>query len=123
MNKCIKSLLCSFIAMYVSFCPLIKNEDLNLLVHLKATHRISISHKAQFRNKSFRSKTRIKRKMQRVTYRRRLSYNTKSNKTRVIKTPGGKLALLYIQKKASAPKCGDCGIALPGVSLFYLYID
>ena len=25
---------------------------------------------------------------QRVTYRRRLSYNTKSNKTRVIKTPG-----------------------------------
>jgi large subunit ribosomal protein L34e len=34
----------------------------------------------------------------------------------VIKTPGGKLALLYIQKKASAPKCGDCGTALPGVS-------
>lgn len=25
---------------------------------------------------------------QRVTYRRRLSYNTKSNKTRVVKTPG-----------------------------------
>ena len=26
--------------------------------------------------------------VQRVTYRRRLSYNTKSNKTRIIKTPG-----------------------------------
>lgn len=25
---------------------------------------------------------------QRVTYRRRLSYNTKSNRTRVVKTPG-----------------------------------
>ncbi len=62
-------------------------------------------------------------KMQRVTYRRRLSYNTKSNKTRVIKTPGGKLSLLYIQKKASAPKCGDCGIALPGVIELVLVID
>ena len=53
--------------------------------------------------------------VQRTTYRRRLSYNTKSNKTRVIKTPGGKLAVLHIKKKASAPKCGDCGVALPGV--------
>lgn len=53
--------------------------------------------------------------MQRVTYRRRLSYNTKSNKTRTIKTPGGALRLLHISKKATAPKCGDCGIALPGV--------
>ncbi|KAJ3189270.1 60S ribosomal protein L34 [Gaertneriomyces sp. JEL0708] len=54
---------------------------------------------------------------QRVTYRRRLSYNTKSNKTRVIKTPGGKLAVLHITKKASAPKCGDCGTVLSGVSV------
>ncbi|KAJ3189177.1 60S ribosomal protein L34 [Gaertneriomyces sp. JEL0708] len=52
---------------------------------------------------------------QRVTYRRRLSYNTKSNKTRVIKTPGGKLAVLHITKKASAPKCGDCGTVLAGI--------
>ncbi|EGF82832.1 hypothetical protein BATDEDRAFT_86291 [Batrachochytrium dendrobatidis JAM81] len=52
---------------------------------------------------------------QRVTYRRRLSYNTKSNKTRVIKTPGGKLAVLHIKKKASFPKCGDCGTVLPGL--------
>jgi large subunit ribosomal protein L34e len=53
--------------------------------------------------------------VQRTTYRRRLSYNTKSNKTRVIKTPGGKLAVLHIKKQGTAPKCGDCGIALPGV--------
>lgn len=51
----------------------------------------------------------------RVTYRRRLSYNTKSNKTRVIKTPGGSLRVLHINKKAGVPKCGDCGVALPGV--------
>eukprot|EP00842_Homolaphlyctis_polyrhiza_P006730 jgi/Hompol1/7058/HPOL_005171-RA len=53
--------------------------------------------------------------VQRVTYRRRLSYNTKSNKTRVIKTPGGNLAKLHIHKKAGLPKCGDCGIPLPGI--------
>ena len=28
-----------------------------------------------------------------MTYRRRLSYNTKSNKTKLIRTPGGKLVL------------------------------
>ncbi|KAI9142404.1 60s ribosomal protein l34-b, partial [Paraphysoderma sedebokerense] len=52
---------------------------------------------------------------QRVTYRRRLSYNTTSNKVRVVKTPGGKLVYHYLKKKASAPKCGDCGVVLPGV--------
>ncbi|KAI9206629.1 ribosomal protein L34e-domain-containing protein [Polychytrium aggregatum] len=52
---------------------------------------------------------------QRVTYRRRLSYNTKSNKGRVVKTPGGKLVFHYTTKKASSPKCGDCGVALPGL--------
>ncbi|KAI9216354.1 ribosomal protein L34e-domain-containing protein [Blastocladiella britannica] len=52
---------------------------------------------------------------QRLTYRRRLSYNTKSNKVRAVKTPGGKLVYHYELKKAAAPKCGDCGIALPGV--------
>jgi large subunit ribosomal protein L34e len=53
--------------------------------------------------------------VQRTTYRRRLSYNTKSNQTRVIKTPGGKLAVLHIKKRGTAPKCGDCGTDLPGV--------
>merc|ERR1711976_1150105 len=53
--------------------------------------------------------------VQRLTYRRRLSYNTKSNKTRVVKTPGGKLTSHYIKKRASTVKCGDCGISLPGI--------
>lgn len=61
--------------------------------------------------------------VQRLTYRRRLSYNTKSNKVRVVKTPGGKLVYHYELKKASAPKCGDCGIALAGVRLpFYVVL-
>jgi len=44
-------------------------------------------------------------------------YNTKSNKVRVVKTPGGELRYLHIKKAGTAPKCGDCGIKLPGVSL------
>ncbi|CAG8539088.1 ribosomal protein L34Ae [Gigaspora rosea] len=52
---------------------------------------------------------------QRLTYRRRLSYNTKSNRTRVIKTPGGKLTWLYEKKPAKGPHCGDCGSRLPGI--------
>ena len=38
--------------------------------------------------------------MTRVTYRRRLSYNTKSNKIRKVKTPGGKLVAQYVRKNA-----------------------
>ncbi len=53
--------------------------------------------------------------VQRTTYRRRLSYNTTSNKTRVVKTPGGKLVRLYVTKKGGKVKCGDCGIALQGI--------
>ncbi|TPX51030.1 hypothetical protein SeMB42_g02037 [Synchytrium endobioticum] len=52
---------------------------------------------------------------QRVTYRRRLSYNTKSNKVRKVKTPGGRLVVQYVHKKAKGPKCGDCGTKLPGL--------
>jgi hypothetical protein len=44
------------------------------------------------------------------------SYNTRSNKVRVVKTPGGNLRYLHIKKKGSPVKCGDCGIKLPGVS-------
>ena len=52
---------------------------------------------------------------QRVTLRKRQPYNTSSNRRRVVKTPGGKLVYHHLKKLASAPKCGDCGIALPGV--------
>ena len=58
---------------------------------------------------------------QRVTLRKRTPYNTTSNRRRVVKTPGGKLVYHHIKKLATAPKCGDCGIALPGVSNFRLY--
>ncbi|TDZ29038.1 60S ribosomal protein L34-B [Colletotrichum sidae] len=51
----------------------------------------------------------------RVTYRRRNGWNTSSNRTRVVKTPGGELRVLHIKKRGTAPKCGDCGIKLPGV--------
>ena len=46
----------------------------------------------------------------------RCRYNTRSNKVRVIRTPGGALRYLHIKKAGTAPKCGDCGIKLPGVS-------
>lgn len=40
----------------------------------------------------------------RVTYRRRLSYNTKSNKIRRLRTPGGRLVVQYVRKSASGPQ-------------------
>ncbi|CAE6394215.1 unnamed protein product [Rhizoctonia solani] len=52
---------------------------------------------------------------QRVTIRKRTPYNTKSNRRRVVKTPGGKLVYQHLKKLATSPKCGDCGTALPGV--------
>ncbi|KAH6647242.1 ribosomal protein L34e-domain-containing protein [Truncatella angustata] len=42
----------------------------------------------------------------RVTYRRR---------NPIVKTPGGELRALHINKRGTAPKCGDCGTKLPGV--------
>ena len=54
---------------------------------------------------------------QRVTLRKRQPYNTKSNRRRVVKTPGGILRYHHIKKLPTAPKCGDCGIKLPGVRL------
>ncbi|CDS12773.1 Putative 60S ribosomal protein L34-B [Lichtheimia ramosa] len=53
--------------------------------------------------------------VQRLAYRRRLSYNTRSNRVKVVKTPGGKLVYQYQKKPVKAPRCGDCGVALPGL--------
>lgn len=39
----------------------------------------------------------------------------------MIKTPGGQLRYLHIKKKGTPPKCGDCGIKLPGVSATFLF--
>eukprot|EP00731_Ephydatia_muelleri_P024778 Em0016g1049a len=51
----------------------------------------------------------------RLTYRRRLGWNTRSNRKRISKTPGGRLVYLYTQKKGKVPKCGDCGHKLSGI--------
>lgn len=51
-----------------------------------------------------------------MTYTRRHAYHTLSNKAKVVKTPGGKLVAHYHKKSAKGPRCGDCGISLPGVS-------
>ena len=53
--------------------------------------------------------------VQRVTYRRRHCYATRSNKVTQVKTPGGKLTIHYNRKGANAPKCGDCGGKISGV--------
>merc|ERR1712066_290239 len=42
-------------------------------------------------------------------------YNTKSNKQRTLRTPGGKLTFHVLKKKAKGPACGDCGKALIGL--------
>ena len=55
--------------------------------------------------------------VQRLTYRRKHSYNTTSNKVKIVKTPGGKLTFHYRKKTASGPKCGEsgCNLAIAGV--------
>lgn len=54
---------------------------------------------------------------QRLTLRRRLSYNTNSNRRKVVKTPGGRLTYQYVKKAPSFPKCGDpnCNLKLNGI--------
>mmetsp|Transcript_141787 Transcript_141787/g.200816 ORF Transcript_141787/g.200816 Transcript_141787/m.200816 type:complete len:126 (+) Transcript_141787:65-442(+) len=51
----------------------------------------------------------------RLTYRRQCRYNTKRNKQRVVKTPGGRAVFQVLKKKAKGPHCGDCGKALIGL--------
>ncbi|KAE9421467.1 hypothetical protein Angca_002221, partial [Angiostrongylus cantonensis] len=53
---------------------------------------------------------------QRVTYRRRLSYNTRSNKAKIVKTPGGRLVYQYLKKRGSVPRCKDTGVKLHGIT-------
>merc|ERR1712065_125530 len=54
----------------------------------------------------------------RVTYRRRNPYNTKSNKTRIVKTPGGRLVVQYLKKRASGIPCAvaGCDTKLRGIA-------
>ena len=53
--------------------------------------------------------------VQRVTYRRRLSYNTRSNRVKKVRTPGGKLVLQYLKKRPHVPKCPITGVKIKGV--------
>ena len=57
--------------------------------------------------------------VQRLSYRRQNSFATRSNRAKVVKTPGGQLAYIYTDKKAGSVKCGDCGCALNGVRKIY----
>jgi large subunit ribosomal protein L34e len=57
--------------------------------------------------------------VQRVTYRRRLSYNTPSNKIRKVRTPGSRVVVHYVGKKprgvhAPHDSC-DCGKRINGI--------
>ena len=49
----------------------------------------------------------------RVTYKRRASYRTKSNRFRKVKTPGGKLAIQYIKKKTNGTKMQGVKVMRP----------
>merc|ERR1719420_558242 len=51
----------------------------------------------------------------RLSLPRKNSYRTKSNKVRTLKTPGGRLTVQILKKKASMVKCGDCGGKIQGV--------
>lgn len=58
--------------------------------------------------------------VQRVTYRRRLSYNTKSNKVRKVRTPGSRVVVQYVQKRGHGPRAPhdscDCGKRINGIA-------
>merc|ERR1711937_106694 len=62
-------------------------------------------------SRTYRGQTMV----QRITYRRRLAWNTTSNKRRISKTPGGKLVFLYTGKRGTVTKCGDTGKPLQGI--------
>nr|BAN20256.1 ribosomal protein L34b [Riptortus pedestris] len=53
--------------------------------------------------------------VQRLVYRRRLSYNTKSNRRRIVRTPGGRLVYQYLKKPKRIPRCGQCKDKLRGI--------
>eukprot|EP00186_Timspurckia_oligopyrenoides_P003726 CAMPEP_0182441450 /NCGR_PEP_ID=MMETSP1172-20130603/411_1 /TAXON_ID=708627 /ORGANISM="Timspurckia oligopyrenoides, Strain CCMP3278" /LENGTH=99 /DNA_ID=CAMNT_0024635735 /DNA_START=49 /DNA_END=345 /DNA_ORIENTATION=- len=52
----------------------------------------------------------------RVVLRKRHSYATRSNLIKKVKTPGGKLLVHYLKKKAKVPVCGDTGEKLNGIA-------
>jgi large subunit ribosomal protein L34e len=53
--------------------------------------------------------------VERQTLRRHVPWNTKSNKHRMVKTPGGRLVYQHVKKTSKQPKCGDTGRKLIGM--------
>lgn len=53
--------------------------------------------------------------VERLAFRRHVSWNTRSNKNRRLRTPGGKLTYQVLKKKARQPRCGDTKRKLIGV--------
>ncbi|KRX09194.1 hypothetical protein PPERSA_05863 [Pseudocohnilembus persalinus] len=55
---------------------------------------------------------------QRVTYRRQCSYNTRSNKIRKVKTPGGRVIAQHTSKRNTLRRCVEpgCEVVLGGLS-------
>mmetsp|Transcript_7487 Transcript_7487/g.10634 ORF Transcript_7487/g.10634 Transcript_7487/m.10634 type:complete len:114 (-) Transcript_7487:51-392(-) len=51
----------------------------------------------------------------RYTRSARHPYNTRSHKTRAVKTPGGKLTGQIIKKTSKGPRCMDCKLPLQGI--------
>merc|ERR1712121_435281 len=56
-------------------------------------------------------------KMVRLVYRRKLSYNTQSNRRQIVKTPGGRLVYHYDKKPGKAPACANCKVRLQGCAI------
>ena len=54
-------------------------------------------------------------KDRRTTLPRRHSYATKSNRTKAVKTPGGRLVLHIVKKRSKGPRCGETGVQLHGI--------
>ena len=54
----------------------------------------------------------------RVSLRRRNPYNTKTNRIRRVKTPGGRLVAQHIKKTGIVRKWATCEIRLPGIKKF-----
>lgn len=87
--------------------------EINLVKILKRSEKLNLYYKETNSTKQIQH---ILTMAQRVTYRRRNPYNTRSNKIKVVKTPGGVLRAQHVKKSGTRPKCGDCGIALAGIS-------
>lgn len=53
--------------------------------------------------------------VERLSFRRHVSWNTKSNKNRRLRTPGGRLVYHVLKKTGKQPLCGDTKAKLIGM--------